>query len=167
MLIAASQKCSAGCEEVQAWTRRTEALVAKVDSGKRAGRDPEARRKKFASLCDPPKCSFLARSSRMRMLGLLDLMDFRGASAEVGVWQGAMSLSILRAFAKGGTHLSVDPWAGHMGGCDALQDRHCAMRKLRNGTLVKRANDKKFDAMYEMVRDKLTGARLITPRSAL
>lgn len=53
-------------------------------------------------------------------------------------------------------HLSVDPWVGHMGGCEALQDRHCALRKLRNGTMVRRANPRKFDEMYESVRDKLT-----------
>lgn len=183
-MLIPSGGCSAKCESLGAWAQRTsKLLLGQIDAGKRPGRDTAPRRQRFGQYCDPPTCTFLSRSSRLRVLGLLDLMEFRGHSAEVGVWQGEMSLAILKAFSSGRTHISIDPWMGHMGGCEALQDRHCAMRKLKNGSCarrarsrtrvcrasrclrprcppplpdVRRANPKKFQDMYEMVRDKLT-----------
>ena len=78
-------------------------------------------------------------------------IGYHGASAEIGVWQGAMSLAIMRANPSMGRHLSVDPWIGHMGGCDKLADRHCAMIRGKNGALVRKANNTKFDGMHRNV----------------
>ena len=103
MLVA--QKCSAVCEDLVAWQARTAQLVAAIDAGRHGGGAggggrAVARRKRFSQLCDPPTCTFLERASRVRTLGLLGSMGYSGASAEVGVWQGQMSHTILKSFAR-------------------------------------------------------------------
>ena len=104
MLVKPGQ-CSARCEDLAAWQARTAQLMTTIDASRGVGAATmtgraAARRKRFGKLCDPPTCTFLERTSRVRTLGLLGSMGYRGASAEVGVWQGQMSHTIMKQFER-------------------------------------------------------------------
>ena len=159
--------CSVPCwRDSAAWVEHSDTLILKADNNTRGKeRNAQARAKNFAHLCSGMECVFLRRADRSKLLNrVLRGIGYHGASAEIGVWQGAMSLAIMRANPSMGRHLSVDPWIGHMGGCDKLADRHCAMIRGKNGALVRKANNTKFDGMH---RNVVTSLSSYFPRRSL
>jgi len=74
-------------------------------------RGSDGRKRHFAPFCGEQgvECVFLERGTRFILPSVLQKMGHRGASAEVGVWRGSFSDSLLRHWPHGGTHLAIDP----------------------------------------------------------
>lgn len=109
----------------------------------RLHRDVTRRSRAYAHLCSPGRCTFLSNTPRMVLGDLLQDLGYRGWSAEVGVWRGDNSKTLMSRWASGGRHYLVDPYLSYGDGCNVTGQWHCVHTQ------------RKFDALYEETKQYL------------
>ena len=116
-------------------------------------------------------CWHLGKAHRLVIAQTLQLMNYHGASAEVGVWLGAHSQVLMDTWESGGTHLLVDPWKHDP--CPpgrGARDKQCEhgqeeFDKIADET-VKRLSSK-FPSRMQVLRDYSVAAAAMVPQASL
>lgn len=104
--------CSRAAEPADAWATRTREAVHAHFALSPRRRNATQRRKAYVRTCDTTEttglgCDFLEGGTRWELPGLLGVMRYTGASADVGVGRGNFSAHLLERWRGGGTHLAV------------------------------------------------------------
>jgi hypothetical protein len=114
-------RCSHAHDDPLSWPTFTAAAVQLAVSHSSKHRNVTQRQKGFARWCNGTQtglaCEFLTQGTRFRIPSLLQQMNYTGASAEIGVWIGDFSASLLSIWRIGGLHLGVDPYLNYRDGC--------------------------------------------------
>jgi hypothetical protein len=141
-----SAGCSAACtDDPASWLAARYADIADAQSNVHAPRMRYDRsgRGRFACpelLAHGVNCSHLRRSTRGVTGWLLQRRHYTGDSAEIGVWMGASSMALMRAWPAGRHHHLVDAWR-QASNCSCMdRDKHCVL------------GGDDFEHVYEKVR---------------
>ena len=154
----------------------TRSAVMHADIRTRGGRkrNTAARAHQWRRACEGITCTFLQTMSRGQLFKLLNTLNFRGQSAEVGVWRGQNSLSLLRIWTKGGHHHLVDPYLNFGAACSKHLpkggDKQCRVPQQRFDHLhsnVSSAFAQMYPGRVTMLRNLSVAAANTFPASSL
>ena len=146
--------CSHAHDDQSGWTAWTEAAVYRAAARSAKRRNVTHRYAHFARACATVDCTFLARGTRDEIPLLLQQARYNGSSAEVGVWIGGYSSTLLRRWTVGGTHHLVDPYVAYREGCSTsgTGQWHCLHKQ------------ETFDRHYNQTRARF---QRLTPRARM
>ena len=90
-------------------------------------------------------CEHLPRSGRRAIWKLLELFGYRGASVEVGVWQGDNSREMMGIWRSGRRHTMVDPYRNF----ECVTRSSTGKRESRDKQCM--VDQTRFDHVYQLV----------------
>jgi len=144
--------CATPCSsDFSLWKNATvQAVLQHIRGTRRARRDVAARKRHFDSACKHVKCTFLSNGMRDQIMPMLMNLGYSGQSAEVGVWHGRMSMTIMKKLHGWGRHYVVDPYRHFDAACDLSQTK----ARLK-GDKQCRFSQRKFDLVFNMTSSAL------------
>lgn len=165
--------CSTHCvDDMGIWERWVHSAVEKAELMKvgQSWNRTETRKHWICPSLGVP-CWHLGKAHRLVIAKTLKLMDYRGASAEVGVWLGAHSRVLLDNWRSGGTHLLVDPWkhdpCPQVRGAKDKQCQHSQDEFDKIATQTVKTLSGAFPSRVKVLRNYSVAAATMVPHASL